>query len=123
MCQYFKYMRFFQDGLVLYFNSNKKLGVRLVDRVLSRDFWAFSKGEIELGELSRRLGILEGEGSWASKMRNKLLSGEYLVKKSKVHIRLLQRTNVFSFTFDIRPDHEGRPNRILFQKKFKIQDL
>ena len=55
ICQYFKYLKFHSDGLVLYFNCNKRLPVRLIEIILSKDYYRYTLGEVGIKELSEIL--------------------------------------------------------------------
>jgi len=76
----------------------------LIELILSRDYYRYTLDEISLQDFLDKNTIQEGYKKELEKSKNNFLAGEFIVKKSKVHIRLIGCAYVFKYTLKIEKD-------------------
>lgn len=117
--EYYRYLRFFENGLVVSYLTNYRISKKDANSVLTMaNFPSFlqdphSQAEgplLETGisdyrftakEISIRDANLSGDPSVKKKWSGNLLLGEYLVLKNKVYLKLFDNTYINEFVLNI----------------------
>jgi len=90
--EFYRYFKFFPEGLVMSSLSVNKLKKEKLTRIFSRDAPSFEE---------------EMETYHQNSLIKSVLQGEYIVQKNKVHVRLVAKTTIYEFELEIENSAPG----------------
>ena len=111
--EYFRYLRFFDNGLVMMVISSMKM---VKDKILKIFKKAMNSEDNDM--IENPMNLFLNQNKPKNEMKQTVLKGEYLRKEAKIFIKFCSKgSSVYEYELLIKSSQEGKNDKLIVEKK------